>query len=292
MGDSTSASTSAGYQPDGTGAQQENTSPENGGAEDKQVPGAAENQEQTAENDAVKDGNPLTALVQNRQNSRQHSNAQQQQINALQDELTALKQAPKTEKKPWSNPFDATDAPVDHLRAEVEHYRARVTQLETDGRREIADTRNIQALNDFEANVAQEISISAQTTPEILQAYGYVNEQYTKIYQSQGMSGRALAQAVRNGVLQAYVNGQTNGLSHTETTAQMALNMGYKTSKADPVKRGQKAASQSVGQATGAGGDTTAPSAQQLAKMTRAELKKVGGVDRIRDILQGNVPIG
>ena len=304
MSDSTSTLTGAGYQPDGAGAQQENTLPKEGENKDTKDPTGPDKGQQDGDQGAKKEGNeqgnPLAALVQNRQKARSDGDNYQAQIETMRQEIANLKAAgaqPQAKPEVWTNPYNETDAPIDHLRAELEHTRAEMKEFKEAGTQELADTRGVQALAQFEAGVAQEISMVAQQTPEILQAYGYINQQITQMHQGQGLSGRRLSDAVRNSILQAYVNGQTNGMSHAQTTAQMALNMGFKEvggkTKVDPVKRGEKAAGQSLGQATSGGGDTTPPSAQQLTKMSKEELKANdgAGVKRIREFLQGKIPV-
>ncbi len=305
MSDSTSTLTGAGYQPDGSGAQQENTLPKEGEAKEGQNPAGAGDSKEGGENGAVKPngeqgGNPLTALVQNRQQHRDTADQYQAQIAVMQQEIANLK-AQQTVASPaapaeWKNPFDETEQPVDFFRAELERTKAEVRELKEEGGQAIADSRSVQALADFEADVSQQIARAAQKTPELLQAYGFINDRVTSMLEGQGLTGRRLSQAVRNHVLQAYVNGQTSGMSHVQTTAQMALNMGFQETapaKQDPVKRGQKAADQSLGHVAAKGGDTTPPSAQQLAAYSKEQLKADGGagLNRIKEILKGNIPI-
>ena len=295
MTDSASTPTGAGYQPDGAnqdqpkpGEQTQDTQPQGGGQ-----------QEQTTEGGDVKkgenQGNPLTALVQNRRDSRDQADQYRQEIADLRAQINGMKTGP-ADNKAWTNPYDATDQPVDHLRAELEHTRAEMEQLKADGSKELEDTKNMQALASFEQAVAQEISQAAQTTPELLPAYGFVNAQITNMHKGQGLSGAQLANAVRNSLLQAFVNGQSHGNSHAETVAQMALNMGFQAAASqapNPAARGQKAAQQSLGGATSGGGGATPPGAEQLAKMSRADLRKDSGaaLSRIKEMLQGRVPI-
>ncbi|MDB4306185.1 hypothetical protein N9980_01305 [bacterium] len=301
MSDSTSTLTGAGYQHDGGSAQQNNNLPTDTDGKEKDVPDGANDDDKAKPGEAEQkesgQGNPLTALVQNRQQNRDTNDQYQAQIAAMQQEIANLRAQQPAAPAPeaWKNPYNETDEPVDHLRAELEHTRAEMSELRQQGTAELTDSRNARALADFEQSIAQEVSMEAENTPALLQAYGFINQQMTNMHKGQGLKGRQLANAVRNSVLQAYVNGQTSGMSHTQTTAQMALNMGFQAgvAKPDPVKRGQKAADQSVGHATGAGGNNTPSSAQQLAKSSKADLIKDdrAGIKRIRDILQGNVPI-
>lgn len=298
--------TGAGYQPDGEGAQQDHVTdggqaPQNDQPTDNKEPEQAPKDGADGKDSEQSTGNPLTALVQNRQQARETADQYQAQIAALQQEVANLKAqgAEPKDDGPWKNPYDATEQPVDHLRAELEHTQAQVKQLEQAGTERLTNAENAQALSQFENSVALEIQRDAQNTPELLAAYGYIHNQVTQMHQGQGLSGQRLSEAVRNSMLQAFVNGQTHGNTHSQTVAQMALNMGFTAQKAraadnpDPVKRGQIAADQSIGQATGTGGDTVPPSARQLASMSKEDLtaNNRAGINRIREILQGKVPI-
>ena len=302
--------TAAGYQPDGSSAQQptvQNDTGDDGSETDDAPPTKNENEKADVKDDGAEgddqhgSGNPLTALVQTRQQARDNTSQYESTIARLQQDiadLKAAKAAPEAKPEKWSNPYDAVEQPVDHLRAELEHTRAEMNQLREDGERELAEDRSVRALADFEANVAQDIADEATRTPVILDAYKHINDRITGMHRGQGLKGRRLSQAVRNSILQGFVNGQTNGMSHAQTAASMALELGFedrgtKAPKADPVKRGQKAKGQSLGDAAGQGGSTTPPSAKQLTQMSKADLKKDGGagIQRIRDILQGKVPL-
>lgn len=299
MSDSTSTLTGAGYQPDGEGAQQAHTETKPEETKTEETKTEETKPKENGEDTKEATGNPLTALVQSRQESRTAADQYQAQIAAMQQEIANLKaQQPKGEQpSEWKNPYDATEHPVDHLRAELEHQKAKVATLEQEGNRRLTEAEGVNALNQFEQTVLQEVGIAAQQIPELVPAYGYVQNYVTKMYEGQGLTGQRLSSAVRNHMLQSFMNGQMSGNSHAQTTAQMALNMGFKSETPkgtpDPVVRGQKAASQSIGQATGTGGDTTPPSAQQLASMPKDELVKDNraGINRIREILKGNIPI-
>jgi hypothetical protein len=296
--------TGAGYQPDGEGAQQDNTVPNDSKPADNQEPEGGDQQQQAPDQGADKEGekqpgNPLTALVQERQANRDQSAT----IAAMRAEIDALKsQQPQQQQAPeeWKNPYDPTEQPVDHMRAELEHTQAEVKQLRADGAAEIQQTQGAQALQQFENTVANELAVEGQAKPVVLAAYGFVHNNVTQMLKGQGLTGKRLTDAVRNNMLQGFVNGQTNGKTHVQTVAEMALNMGFNpepsqqaAAKEDPTKRGQKASNQSLGHTAGGGGSTTPPTAQELAKMSKNDLKKDGGagIKRIREILQGNVPV-
>ena len=301
--------TGAGYQPDGTGVgndgtqnSQAKTNPQGGQTDQNQTPQDPNPQDQQTD----KQGNPLTALFQERQGRREDLTALTTQLGAMQQQLNALQTqgGVEPERTPWKNPHDPQTHPVDYMQAEITHMGGRIDQaVEAAGQR-MTDQEQKQALVDYERGVATEIQMAAAQVPELGEAYGFVVQQFGRAAQGSGLEGAALANQVRQSMLGAFLNGSQKGLSAPQVVAQLATNWGYRAGGQQqqnpgggppPVPgkvKGQQAASQSLGNA-GTGGTTTPPNIEQLVKMPKAELMKndKAGLERIKAMARGEIPL-
>lgn len=286
--------TGAGYQADGTGSQ---------GAEAQK----AANPEQAKPNgdgtqNQIPKGDALTALVQERQGRRDDVAGLHSQVQAVQQQLAGLQQSGQLAPEPatWKNPHDAKDAPVDYLQAEMSHMQARLDQATQDVGGRLDNQDNQAALNDFERGAIFEIQMAAQEHPALSDAYGFVTQQFGLAAKATGAKGPQLANAVRQNMLTALLNGAQNGRSAPEVLAQLAIDWGFgqpqgKAGGKPPVPpkvAGQEAASQSIGGAAGGGGGTPL-GAKQLLRQNRQQLtaNKREGLERIKAMARGEVPL-
>jgi len=273
--------TGAGYQ-DGT-AQPAPTEPE---AKEPEVEEAPE-----------KKGDPLTALVQERAANRDRDSALRGELDSLKAELATLRQpAPAVEPAEWKNPHDPTEQPFDHLRAELEHVKADLAGARESVGADLDQQKQIQALNEYEQGLTAELQGAAGSHPVLAEAHAHLTKVYTSIARAQGAQGAEVAQRARLAMLQGYLNAAQQGKDAVTATAEMAMATGFQSKgngmdKPKQETRGQKAAEQSIGGATGGPGVTPTPDMASLGKMTRKELMKdnKAGLNRIKQILAGEV---
>lgn len=273
--------TGAGYQ-DGT-AQPAPTEPETKEPETEEAP--------------EKKGDPLTALVQERAANRDRDTALRGELDSLKAELATLRQpAPAAEPAEWKNPHDPVEQPMDHLRAELEHVKADLAGARESVGADLDQQKQIQALNEYEQGLTAELQGAASSHPVLAEAHAHLTKVYTSIARAQGAQGAEVAQRARLAMLQGYLNAAQQGKDAVTATAEMAMATGFQSKgngmdKPKQETRGQKAAEQSIGGATGGPGVTPAPDMASLGKMTRKELmaNDKAGVNRIKQILAGEV---
>ena len=278
----------------GAGYQDGSAQPE--GAEKQ--PDTAEKQPDTAEKQPdEKKGDPLTALVQERAANRDRDTALRGELDSLKAELATLRQpAPATEPAEWKNPHDPVEQPMDHLRAELEHVKADLAGARQTVGADLDQQKQIQALNEYEQGLTMELQGAASSHPVLAEAHAHLTQVYTSIARAQGAQGAEVAQRARLAMLQGYLNAAQQGKDAVTATAEMAMATGFQSKggtmeKPKQETRGQKAAEQSIGGATGGSGVTPAPDMASLGRMTRKELmaNDKAGVSRIKQILAGEV---
>lgn len=280
--------TGAGYQLDGGGGDE-------GSASQKETKTETPPPEETKP-----EGNPLTALVQERQGRREDISSLSTQLGQLQNQLNQLQnagQVPKTDGK-WVNPHSPTEAPVEHLQAEIQHMAARIDQATSDVTERLSAQDNQNALLDYERGVIQELSLAAAEVPALSGAYNFVQQAFARTAKATGSTGAQIGQEVRKNMLTAFLSGQQHGKGAAEVLAGLAIELGYnpqgEAPKAPPVPpavKGQQAASQSLGGSAGGGGATVPPNAQALLGMSKAQLRANNkeALERVKAMARGEV---
>lgn len=246
-----------------------------------------------------KKGDPLTALVQERAANRDRDAALRGELDSLKAELATLRQ-PQTPTEPeaWKNPYDPVEQPMDHLRSEIEHLKADLAGARETVGADLDQQKQIQALNEYEQGLMTELQNAARSHPVLAEAHAHLINVYTNVARAQGAQGAEVAQRARLALLQGHLNAAQQGRDPVTATAEMALATGFQSKgetmaeiKPKQETRGQKAAEQSIGGATGGPGVTPAPDMASLGKMTRKELmaNDKAGLSRIKQILAGEV---
>ena len=242
-----------------------------------------------------KKGDPLTALVQERANNRDRDAALRGELDSLRAELATLKQPAETPQE-WKNPYDPVEQPMDHLRAELEHVKADIAGARQTVGADLDQQKQVQALADYENGVTAELQTAVQTQPILAEAHAFLVHTYANVARAQGATGAEVPTRARLAMLQGYLNAAQQGKDAVAATAEMALAMGFQ-SKGEPMKepkqekRGQQAAEQSIGGATGGGGTAAVRDGASLGQMTRKQLNANDGAARarIKQILAGEI---
>ena len=245
-------------------------------------------------------GSPLTALVQERVANREAAGALQGELQSLRQELAELKQQQPEQQQEFKNPHDPVESPMEHIKAEITALRADLTQAKQDvGARLQADDQQ-RALAEYEQGISAEIQLAASSNPELAQASQFLAQTFAQLAQAQGAKGAEIGQRARMALLQGYLTKASEGVDAVTATAQMALALGYQSPEAQPMpettpaptpaQRGQAAAEQSLGGATGGAGVSPAPDIHAVSRMSRRELTRDNraGLNRIKEILRGN----
>ena len=243
-----------------------------------------------------KKGDPLTALVQERANNRDRDSALRGELDSLKAELQTLRQPQPETPQEWKNPHDPVEAPWEHLRADIDHVKAELAGARQTVGADLDQQKQVQALNDYENGVTAELQTAVQTQPILAEAHAFLVHTYANVARAQGATGAEVPTRARLGMLQGYLNAQQQGKDVVTATAEMALAMGFQSKgetmeKPKQEKRGQQAAEQSIGGATGGGGTAAVPDAASLGQMTRKQLNANDGAARarIKQILAGEI---
>lgn len=219
----------------------------------------------------------LAALVAERQRNRSEIADLRKD---LADLRTNLSPAQKAEADAWQNPFDKDERPFDWLAAETEHTRSLVDQSNRRTRETEQELANRKAIDSFAKSCWAEIEGAGKTHPVVMEAYGHVE----KIMK--GLHGDDASMKL----IEALARGASKGQDAPTVIAEIAMKTGFREEpkKPDPKARAAKAAQASLGGASGGTGSARV-TAEQLAKLSRAEAAKPENREMLMKALRGEL---
>jgi hypothetical protein len=256
-------------------AADEQTAPPDEAAPDAQAPENADQQDEGG-----KEGNPLTALVRERQQRREAQGAASdltRRLDSLERQLTPQQER---QDQAWTNPYKREDAPFDWMAAQVEHLESVVGQTEQRTRQSERQQAINGQIESFAQQAVVDIARAAESTPDLRAANEHVERIFATLHGTHA----------RTQLIQALAQGAINGKDAPTVIAELALATGFKSGsrKQDPVTRGMNASKASLGGAS-ASTSTAKPSLKQLATMSRVDARKPENKERLIKALRGEI---